>query len=145
MGIEIFKYNLLIVCFFLASTGITKAQDSTRFIHENDTTIGIPITKTAFDEKVSGYVKLMSDWTKFTPEDYVEMIRLYNTIGNSNLIKADYYRMYYQIFMVMYLKDVGKTLNVELMKGMSLYSKKYNIWIGDRPFGNSNSEFRITN
>ncbi|WP_157799205.1 hypothetical protein [Mucilaginibacter auburnensis] len=87
----------------------------------------------------------MSEWRKFDPIEYVEMVRLYNTIGNSDLISIDYYRMYYHIFMVMYVKDVGKSLDAKLMKGMSMYSKKYNIWIGDRPFGNSNSSYDIDN
>ncbi len=136
---------MIIVSLFLVSAGIVKGQDSIRYIQRNDTTVGIPITKANFNKKVSTYIKLMSDWTKFTPQEYIEMVRLYNTIGNSDFIKLDYYRMYYQVFTVMYIKEVSKTLNTELMKGMSLYSKKYNVWIGDRPFGNSNSEFRITN
>jgi len=140
---KIFSIRSFIIGLFLLSFGIAKGQDSVRYIRENDTTIGIPITKTEFDKKVSKYIGLMSDWTKFTPEDYIEMVRLQNTIGDSNLIKVDYYRMYYQIFLVMYLKPVGKTLDARMMKGMSMYSKKYNIWIGDRPFGNSNSLYKI--
>lgn len=120
-----------------------QGQDSSRYISENDTTVGIPITKVEFDNKVSNYIKQMSDWAKFTPSDYVEMVRIFNTIGDSHLIKIDYYRMYYHVFMVMYIKIAGKTLDTKMMKGLSLYSKKYNLWIGDRPFGNNNSEFRI--
>ena len=143
MTSKIYRLSALIMGALLFSIGLTKAQDSSRFIRENDTTIGIPITKAEFDKKLSKYIGLMSNWTAFTPADYIEMVRIQNTIGDSNLIKIYYYRMYYQIFLVMYLKDVGKTLDAKLMKGMSLYSKKYNIWIGDRPYGNNNSSFKI--
>lgn len=143
MVIKIRLYLLLIAGLFLLPTGIAKAQDSSRYIREGDTTIGIPIKKSTFDKKVSKYIKLMSDWTEFTSKDYVEMVRLFNTIGDSDLIKTDYYRMYYHVFLVMYIKKVGQTLDAHLMKGMSMYSKKYNIWIGDRPFGNNNSKFKI--
>jgi hypothetical protein len=138
-----YKYSLFVIGILLLGVGVAKGQDSIRFIRENDTTVGIPITKAKFQNKVGKYLVLMSDWTKFTPEDYVEMVKLFNTIGDSNLIKKDYYRMYYQVFLVMYLKDVGKTLDTHLMKGMSMYSKKYNIWIGDRPYGNNNSMFKV--
>jgi hypothetical protein len=138
-----YKFILLVLEFLLLNTIVAKAQDSIRYIHENDLTVGIPITKTEFDRKVSNYVKLMSDWTNFKPEDYADMVRLFNTIGDSNLKNIGFYRMYYEVFLVMYNKPAGLALNAKLMKGMSMYSKKFNIWIGDRPFGNNNSIYKI--
>ena len=138
-----FKYILTTIVLLIMSINITKGQDSIRLIRENDTTVGIPITKTEFNKKVSTYMKLMSDWTNFTSQNYIDMVRLFNTIGDSNLKRIDYYRMYYEIFLVMYNKRAGIFLDAKPMKGMSMYSKKFNLWIGDRPFGNNNSIFKI--
>jgi len=140
---KMFKYILTTIVLLIMSINITKGQDSIRLIRENDTTVGIPITKTEFNKKVSTYMKLMSDWTNFTSQNYIDMVRLFNTIGDSNLKRIDYYRMYYEIFLVMYNKRAGIFLDAKPMKGMSMYSKKFNLWIGDRPFGNNNSIFKI--
>jgi hypothetical protein len=138
-----FKCCILIALPLVLNAFIANAQDSVRYIRANDTTIGIPIKKAEFDKKVSTYIKLMGDWTTFKPNDYIEMIRLYNTIGDSYLLKVDYYRMYYEIFLVMYLKRAAQSLDAKLSKGMAMYSKKYNLWIGDEPLGNDISRFKI--
>ncbi|WP_428327633.1 hypothetical protein [Mucilaginibacter sp.] len=137
------KYIPLILGILLISSFIATAQDSVRYIKNNDKTVGIQISRSEFDKRVSKYINLMSKWTDFQANDYIEMVRLYNTIGDSDLIQTDYYRMYYHVFTVMYLQRAHLILDLHLMKGMSLYSKKYNIWIGDRPYGNNNSIFKI--
>jgi hypothetical protein len=141
---RLFKYACsCIIVSFLLKINILKAQDSIIYIHKDDKRIGIPISRVEFDKKVSIYMGLMSDWANFTPKDYIEMVRLFNTIGDSDLKNIGYYRMYYEVFLVMYNKPAGKALDVKMMKGLSMYSRKYNIWIGDRPFGNNNSSFKI--
>ncbi|NHA03476.1 hypothetical protein G7092_06715 [Mucilaginibacter sp. HC2] len=139
---KIYKYFLLLIAILLTSA-ITKAQDSTRVIKFNQTNIGIPITKSEFDRKISNYVKLMSDWTTFKPEEYIDMVRAYNTIGGSLPINNDFYKTYYTVFLIMYSKLAAKSLDAELRKGMAMYSEKYKIWIGDVPLGNDNSRFKI--
>ena len=136
-------YNLLLSGLFLVNISISKAQDSTRVINFNERNIGIPISKTDFDKKVSNYVKLMGDWTTFKTSDYIDMIRIYNTIGGSLPIENDFYKMYYSVFLVMYSKLAAKDLEAELSKGMAMYSKRYKLWIGDVPLGNNISRFKI--
>jgi len=70
-----------------------RAQDSTRSIKPNQTDVGIPITKTNFDKKVSNYLELMSKWTVFKTEYNIDMVRVYNIIGGSLPIKNDFYKM----------------------------------------------------
>jgi hypothetical protein len=140
---KVYKCNFLLSVFLLLSFSIVKGQDSTRVIKPNQTDIGIPISKTIFDKKVSNYIKLMGDWTTFKTEDYIDMVRVYNTIGGSLPIKNDFYKMYYTVFLVMYSKLAAKDLDAKLSKGMALYSAKYNLWLDDVPLGNSNSRFKV--
>lgn len=142
MAMKAYKYFLLLIAVLLLST-VAKAQDSTHVTKFNQTDIGIPITKTEFDEKVSNYIKLMSDWTRFKTEDYIDMIRVYNTIGGSLPIKNDFYKMYYTVFLVMYYKLAAKELDAKLSKGMAMFSRKYNLWLDDVPLGNDNSRFKV--
>lgn len=142
---KVYICNLFLSGFLLLIVSSAKAQDSTHVIkfNFNETNIGIPITKTVFDKKVSNYIKLMGDWTPFKTEDYIDMIRVYNTIGGALPIKNDFYKMYYTVFLVMYYKLAAKELDAELSKGMAMYSRKYNIWLDDVPHGNANSRFNV--
>lgn len=135
--------SLFLGALLVLNVSFSKAQDSTHVVKFNQTNIGIPIKKTVFDKKVSNYIKLMGDWTRFKTEDYIDMIRVYNTIGGSMPIKNDFYKMYYTVFLVMYYKLAAKDLDANLSKGMAMYSKKYNIWLDDVPHGNDNSRFKI--
>jgi len=134
---------LILAMILVLNITAAKGQDSTRVIKFDQTDIGIPITKTHFDQKVSGYLKKMSDWTKFNKQDYIDMVRVYNTIGGFLPIKNDFYKMFYCVFLVMYEKPAAKELDAGLSKGMAMYSKKYNLWIGDVPLGNNNSRFKV--
>ena len=140
---KVYICNLFLSGFLLLNVSFTKAQDSTHVIKFNQTGFGIPITKTNFDRKVSNYLKLMSDWTMFKTEDYIDMVRVYNTIGGSLPIRNDFYKMYYTVFLVMYYKLAAKDLDAKLSKGMAMYSAKYNLWLDDVPLGNDNSRFKI--
>lgn len=136
-------YCLLLIGFFLVNTNVSKAQSPTRVNKFNQNNIGIPITKTDFDRKVSNYIKLMGDWTTFKTEDYIDMVRVYNTIGGSLPVKNDFYKMYYMVFLVMYYKLAAKELDAKLSKGMAMYSEKYNLWLDDVPLGNDSSRFKV--
>jgi hypothetical protein len=121
----------------------SKAQDSTVVNYPNSNTIGIPITKNEFDKKIANYTTLMGKWTRFNTVEYVDMVRLYNTIGGSGLMEKNFYRTYYTVFFIMYVKIAAEVLGASPSKGMALYSEKYKIWIGDKPLGNNNSRFKI--
>jgi hypothetical protein len=140
---KVYIYKLLLMGFLLINAAVTKAQDSTRVINFNQTNVGIPITKAEFDGKVSKYIKLMGEWTTFKTEDYIDMVRVYNTIGGSLPIKNDFYKMYYMVFLVMYIKLAATDLDAQLSKGMAMYSVRYKLWIGDVPLGNDSSRFKV--
>lgn len=136
-------FNFLLCGFLLLNIQFVRAQDSTLSIKPNQTDVGIPIAKTNFDRKVSNYLVSMSKWTVFKTEDYIDMVRVYNTIGGSLPIKNDFYREYYTVFLVMYIRHAAISIDATLSKGMAMYSKKYKIWIGDVPLGNNNSRFKV--
>jgi len=140
---KIYKLNFLLGGLLLLNVLFAEAQDSTRTIRPNQTDVGIPIGKTDFDKKVSNYMELMSKWTIFKTQDYIDMIRVYNTIGGSLPIKNDFYKEYYTVFLVMYYKLAAKELDAKLSKGMAMYSAKYKLWLDDVPLGNNNSRFKI--
>jgi hypothetical protein len=105
---KLYVYSLFLSGFLVLNVSFAKAQDLTHVIKFNQTNVGIPITKMVFDKKVSNYIKLMGNWTRFKTEDYIDMIRVYNTIGGALPIKNDFYKMYYTIFLVMYYKLAAK-------------------------------------
>ena len=140
---KISVYWLFLFCLLMLDIKAVKAQDGTCVNKFNQTDIGIPIKKTDFDRKVGEYLQKMSEWTKFNTGDYIEMVRVYNTIGGNLPIKNDFYKTYYTVFLVMYSKSVAKELDAGLSKGMAMYSKKYNLWLGDVPLGNDSSRFKV--
>lgn len=140
---KIYKPNFLLSGLLLLNVLVARAQDSTRTIRLNQTDVGIPIGKSDFDKKVSNYLELMSKWTVFKTQDYIDMIQIYNTIGGSIPIKSDFYKEYYIVFFVMYYKLAAKELDAKLSKGMAMYSAKYKLWLDDVPLGNDNSRFKI--
>jgi len=136
-------YGLILLSLLLLNNMVVKAQSGTHVNKFNQTDIGIPIKKIDFDRKVGEYLQKMSAWTKFNTGDYIEMVKIYNTIGGDLPIKNDFYKMYYTVFLVMYSKLAAKDLDAGLSKGMAMYSKKYNLWLGDVPLGNDSSRFKI--
>lgn len=136
-------YFILVLAFLSLSPSISKGQDSIAVRELNQKVKGIPISKTDFDKKISFYLKKMSDWNQFNANQYIEMVRLYNTVGRDLPIKSDFYKMYYTVFLVMYSKKAAQELGAKFSKGMAMYSIKHNIWIGDEPLGNENSIFKI--
>ncbi|MBD1364147.1 hypothetical protein IDJ77_10035 [Mucilaginibacter sp. ZT4R22] len=129
-----------------------KAQNKL-FINPNPVTHhlnnGIPIGKTDFDNKVAKYLKMMMNGFEFDKQDYIDMVRIYNTIGWSFETPRDSYRLFYDAFLVVHVRPAVKKLNAGLSKGMSYYSPKYNLYIGDGPIikdgirSSDNSKFKV--
>jgi hypothetical protein len=134
-------YIFLITSLILIDANVSKGQSIAEFEKRHSET-GIPIKKKEFDDKVSKYLTMMSNWSKFTVEEYIDMVRLYNTIAGP-ILKNDFYKMYYTVFLVMYSKPAAKELEATLSKGMAMHSNKYHIWIGGGAIPDYNSQFRV--
>ena len=141
---------LLMLGFVLICADI-KAQNKL-FVNPNPFTHklnnGIPINKTDFDKKISKYLKMMMYGSKFNAKDYMDMARVYNTIGWSFETPSGNYRLFYDAFLVVYTRPAVKELNAGISKGMSYYSGKYNLYIGDGPIvkdgvSGSDSKFKV--
>ena len=74
-------------------------------------------------------------------QDAIEMIRLYTTISFNPTMKADIYTTYTELFFEKYLKKSAQLLHALPTKGMALYSKEYDLYIGGHP--HTNSQYQI--
>jgi hypothetical protein len=114
-------YALLVVSLILTCIN-SKAQNKL-FVNPNPFTHklnnGIPISKTDFDKKISKYLKMMMEGSKFNAKDYMDMARVYNTIGWSFDTPSGNYRLFYDAFLVMYTRPAVKELSASVSKGMS--------------------------
>jgi len=80
----------------------------------------------------------------FTIEDSLTMIRLWNTIDVCRLGPTDkLYQRYSDKFFPGYVEPLSKNLHALPTKGMALYSKDYDIYIGGRPHANSQYLLKI--
>lgn len=147
MNLKIFFFLVFGTMLHNCTMGQNKVfKDPTEF---NLINRGIPISKTEFDQKVSDYLDRMMNGSKFNTKEYIDMVRVYNTIGWSFSTPANQYRLFYDAFLVVYTRPAAKRLQAGLSKGMSLYSKKYNLYIGDGPIvqngvsASDNSKFKV--
>jgi hypothetical protein len=110
--------------------------------------IGIPIGIAAFRASTQDYLDRIRhsahrkhDVVKqddFDQDDYIAMLRLWNTIDLSDLAKTDeVYRDYASAFFPGMVERATHALNAVPTKGMALYSKQHDVYIGGKPHGNS--------
>ena len=99
--------------------------------------VGIPISQTKFDSLIDISIKLLeTSSNNITREEFLIMIRLFNTIDVFNLT-GNRYKKFRNLFFPNYVDRASKSINAKLWKGMSYYSKEYDIYIGGRPHSNS--------
>ncbi len=114
--------------------------------------IGIPIGLEAFRASTQDYLDRIrhsahrkQDELKqddFTHDDYVAMVRLWNTIDLGNMAKIDaVYRDYASAFFPGMVERATHALNALPTKGMALYSKQHDLYIGGKP--HANSQYRL--
>ena len=95
---------------------------------------GLPIGTEEFRGLVTDYLSRMESANEMTTEDYITMIRLWNTIEFCQLAPTDsLYHRYYAAFFPAYVERISKNLNAQPTKGMALYSKEYDIYLGGKP------------
>ena len=100
--------------------------------------IGIPITRAELGRAVTAYQDRMTNDAALTTEDYATMVRLWNTIEFCRLAGEDeIYRRYRETFFPAFVERASKALNAQPTKGMALYSREHDLFLGGKPHGNS--------
>lgn len=104
--------------------------------------MGVPIEKNAFRALVTDYLGRMESAAPMATDDYVTMTRLWNTIEFRRLGPTDpLFQRYAAAFFPGYVERISKSLDAQPTKGMALYSKKYDLFIGGRP--HAGSQFKL--
>jgi len=100
--------------------------------------VGIPITMPAFKEKVTRALALIKDEKNLSISDYIEIVRIYNTVVGLYLNACeDSFAQYMKATNPKYILLAKKALEAIPTKGMGYYSKKYDIFIGAKEHQNS--------
>ena len=110
------------------------------------TDIGIQITKSQFDQKVSASISLMEDRLSGSSsvDELIEIIRVYNTISRmDNYGNNENYKKFMQLVHTpKVIRTVNFVLQANLTKdGLAYYSAKYDLYFGGTP--HANSQYRI--
>ena len=110
----------------------------------DEAAIGIPIGATEFRRLVEQYLARMEARDQMSADDYVTMTRLWNTIEHGRLVERDQiYKRYHAAFFPDYVAQVERALGAITTKGMALYSRNYDLYLGGKP--HANSLYRIQN
>jgi hypothetical protein len=108
----------------------------------NDMTPGVAISSAEFRRLVVKYVLKMESGEPMASDDYITMARLWNTIERDQLVHADeLFRRYHASFFPGFVAAFEKALGAIPTKGMALYSKKHDLYLGGKP--HANSAYRI--
>lgn len=109
-----------------------------------DEEIGIPIGRDEFRALVDGYAqRLEADDDSLGAEDYVTMIRLWNTIEFGRLRQEDpLFDRFAAAFFPAQVQRATDVLGATPSKGMALYSREHDVYLGGRP--HANSRYRLT-
>jgi hypothetical protein len=108
-------------------------------------TFGIRISIKQFDSLTQYLlVKFHSDSSLKSMEDYLQIVRVGNTIVFDQMEdnNKSYNELYY-LYGRKYMPTIAKVLDAEISIGLSFYSKKYDLLIGGRK--TKNNFYRIVN
>jgi hypothetical protein len=109
----------------------------------NDTT-GVLISSRGFDSLVQSLLmKFSSDTSVKLMDDYIVLVKAANTIAFGQLNESSRYcKELYDLFLFKYLNIIVKLTDAKLSKGLSYYSKKYDLLIGGGKY--KTNYYRIT-
>jgi hypothetical protein len=100
---------------------------------------GVPITQAEFDTQLEHYLAALDDPdATLSDDDYVAITRLWNTIqlrrpaGDGERMAAFAARVYPGE-----VPAVTKALGLQVSKGMALYSRERDLYLGGAPHANS--------
>lgn len=100
---------------------------------------GVPITRGEFDAQLERYVAALDgDGPAPTADDYVAMVRLWNTIkwrspAGSEALTAAFEAQFFP----REIETVTGVLDLTPSKGMALYSRERDLYLGGPPHANS--------
>jgi hypothetical protein len=84
-----------------------------------------------FHDLVADYLDRMDRGTSFSTEDYITMIKLFNTIGADRLAVDDpLFARYVAAFFPSQVEPAAQRLGAVATKGMALYSREHDLYIG---------------
>jgi hypothetical protein len=101
---------------------------------------GIRISSHQFDSLVQSLlIKFRSDSSQKSVEDYLQIVKVCNTIAYFNMEdkRTDCDELYSQLYIHKYLDKARDILGAEIGPGMSLYSQKYDMQMGGRKTKNN--------
>jgi hypothetical protein len=105
--------------------------------------IGSPIDAAEFRRLVEQHLARMEAGSDMSTDDYVIMTRLFNTIAFGQLVQRDeIFRRYHAAFFPRYVAPIQQALDATPTKGMALYAKDHDLYLGGKP--HANSMYRIT-
>lgn len=108
----------------------------------DETKVGIAISRREFRRLVERYVVAMEADGPLATDDYITMTRLWNTIERDHLVHTDErFRHYYKLFFPGFVARLEKALGAIPTKGMALYSREHDLYLGGKP--HANSAYRI--
>ncbi len=108
----------------------------------DETKVGIPISSGEFRRLVERYVAQMESGGPLQTDDYIAMTRVWNTIERDRLVPTDeLFRRYYALFFPGFVAHIEKALGAIPTKGMALYAKDHDLYLGGKP--HANSAYRI--
>ncbi len=100
--------------------------------------IGIPIRRSRMRAMTERYLDGILRGDAFAEDDYVAMVRLWNTIDLYALADTDdLYGRYADAFFPGTVERASHALDALPTKGMALYSSKHDLYIGGKPHANS--------
>jgi hypothetical protein len=108
----------------------------------DESKVGIPISAREFRRLVEKHIGKMQSGVPMETNDYITMTRLWNTIERDRLVHTDeLFRRYYAAFFPGFVERVEKALGAIPTKGMALYSREHDLYLGGKP--HANSAYRI--
>ena len=136
--------KLLYLLFFVASTSCNQANKKSpeALIGKTDS-LPTKIKYQIIKEKCFNYVEAFKRQKAFTTDEYIDIVRIYNTISLNRLRERDnIFKEFDDIFSKTYLNNIVNIFDAKLSRGLGFYSKKYDIDIGGAA-PNKNSIFKL--
>ncbi len=92
---------------------------------------GIPISQVDFDQLVKSFIVVFQKGdTLKNINDYVTIVRLFNTISTGNFYVSEEYKIFLNFYAPKYAMLAIKNLEAVPKRGLYFYSKKYDLNIG---------------
>jgi len=152
----------IVILLFVGVSRIGYCQDSTKQILTKDEqlqkikiefeksksarkVVGKPIRIVEFNNLVDKFSNMDErKIDRLSIGDLIIAVRIRNTIGERDTLHKDRYNKFVEVFNSNFLKVATIKLNASISKGMILYSKKYNIYIGNTAAPHKNSLYAIS-